>query len=96
LLRSPPDETVKPGLNQCFGPGSDELDDFHGGARLLAKALGVALDLRELIHRRRARETVLLPHAFRGDVERIARALDKIVGYASPGVKKSLTTCDGE
>jgi hypothetical protein len=88
LLRSPPDETVKPGLNQCFGPGSDELDDFHGGARLLAKALGVALDLRELIHRRRARETVLLPHAFRGDVERS--------GYASPGVKKSLTTCDGE
>src|SRR5690349_5837724 len=46
--------------------------------RIGGEVLRLRFDLRELIHRRRAREAILLAHALGADMQRLARPLDEI------------------
>src|SRR6266702_3689560 len=56
-----------------------EFDDLDGRLRPVAKTLGVALDLRELVHRGGAGKAVFLTHPLRRNAECLPRSFDEIV-----------------
>ena len=47
--------------------------------RIGGEVLRLRFDLRELIHRRRAREAILLALALGADMQRLARPLDELL-----------------